>query len=261
MSGRNRNRQPHRVVGNNRMKRQAGTIAVYRLSRRQTKRAVTLIELIVSVTIGALVAMSAVSATSSLTRTRQTVEQRTRRLSSARRAMASIVGALRNVRRDPIRGRPVVVGTRGDRGRDSIDLLVIDERTSRPEGAESDQQEVSFYLQRRSGQAAPSLMRRQDHGLDDYPEGGGVATVVAEGVVGLSFEYFGEGEWVREWPDSMTRAPEAVRVTVSAISTNRPARGQRPEAVTLSTVVALDIAQATERPGQPGGSQGGGPPR
>ena len=243
------------------MKRQAGTIAVSRLPRRRTERAVTLIELIVSVTIGALVAMSAVSATSSLTRTRQTVEQRTRRLSSARRAMASIVGALRNVRRDPIRGRPVVVGIRGNRGRDSIDLLVIDERPSRPEGAESDQQEVSFYLQSRSGQAAPSLMRRQDHGLDDYPEDGGVATVVAEGVVGLSFEYFGEGEWVREWPDSMTRAPEAVRITVSAISADRPAQGQRPEAVTLSTVVALDIARSTERPGQPGGNQDGGPRR
>ena len=90
-----------------------------------------------------------------------------------------------------------------------------------------------------------------------------MATVVAEGVVGLSFEYFGEGEWVREWPESMTRAPEAVRVTVSTISADRSVQRQRPAAVTLTTVVALNMAPPTDRPlpGQQGGNERGGPQR
>ena len=108
------------------------------------RRALTLIELVVSLTISSLVVASVVSATTALSGARRTVDQRTSRLAEARSAMAMIVGDLRNVRRDPIENRPVVVGrSGGGRSNDTIDLLVISDRPARLNEIESDQHEVS----------------------------------------------------------------------------------------------------------------------
>ena len=169
---------------------------------------------------------------------------------------------LRNVRRDPVENRPVVVGHSGGRGlhHDSIDLLVISDRPARPDEVESDQHEVSFFLMDRPGRLLQTLMRRQDHALDEHPDEGGVATVIAEGVVGLSFEYYGRGEWMHDWPEHESRAPDAVRAMVMVtVAENSPTPRGRPEVVTLSTVVPLSINRPTEEPGQQQKPPGGQP--
>ena len=94
----------------------------------------TLVELLVAVTISSLLVVSVVSTTRALSSTRRGVDQRVERSASGRRAMEAIVAGLRNVRRDPIRGKPVMVGLsgEGEAGSDRIDLQVISDRRARP---------------------------------------------------------------------------------------------------------------------------------
>ncbi len=222
----------------------------------------TLVELLVAVTISSLLVVSVVSATRALSSARRGLDQRVSRAMSARHAIGAIAGALRNVRRDPIRDKPVVVGVSGGgsaRG-DRIDLQVIGDRRVRPEGAESDQYEMSFFLARPTGRHLPVLMSRSDHGLDEHPGDGGIATVVAEGIVGLSFEYLADGQWTGEWPATRPRAPEAVRVIVAAIGPEPDDSPTPARPLVLSTVVPIHVNKPTERQPQPQPGEQAAPP-
>ena len=203
----------------------------------------TLVELLVATTISSLLVVSVVSATRALSGARRSVDRRVERSTSARRALEEIVGALRNVRCDPVAGKPVVVGLGMDRDGDGdrIDLLVISDRRSRPEGPESDQCEMSFFLARPGERRLPALMCRRDHAFDEHPGDGGIATVVAEGVVGLSFEYYADGQWSHEWSNAEPSAPEAVRVIVAAVGAGRTEPTGRVRPLVLSTVVPIRV--------------------
>ena len=219
--------------------------------------AFTLVEMLVTLTIGSLLVVSAVSATRALAGSREALNRRVERQATARRAMETIVAALRNIRRDPIGQEPALVGKRGgsDLDGDRIDLLILDSRRCRPDGAESDQYEMSFFLTQRPETELPALMCRKDHAFDDKPYDGGLVTVVAEGIVALSFEYLSGQQWMPDWPETEQRPPDAVRVTVAATNTDAggegPALADRQLQVTqLSTVVALGKSRPpTQRPG------------
>lgn len=214
-----------------------------------TKRGFTLVEVLASLTIAALIAVSIVSSTRGMATAREKADWRVERSLAARHAMDAVVGSLRNVRNDPVQRFPVVVGTSGGKGaaNDRIDLLVLSDSPSRPDGAESDQQEVSFYLVQRGNGIFPSLVCRRDHALDEFPQEGGVATVIAEGIVGFSFAYY-DGEWFDAWSQDQTRTPKAVRVTIEAASTSQAARRQTTsgnvEVLRLSSVVPLRAGKA-----------------
>jgi len=242
-----------------------------RLSGRTLRgrvRAFTLVEMLVALMIGSLLVVSVVSATRALARTRASIDRRVERSAAGRQALETIVAALRNVRRDPIRRKPVLVGHRGATAQegDRIDLLVLSARRARADGAESDQYEMSFYLEQRPGAALPVLVCRKDHALDDYPDDGGLVTVVAEGIVGLSFMYLSGEEWMNEWPELSVRPPDAVRVTVAAAQMEPASgldRGEFGGAMTLTTVVPINVTQpAGKKPGRVSGeSEQGGPKR
>lgn len=236
-----------------------------RRTRHNLRPGFTLVELLVALTIGSLLVVSAVSATRALTDSRAAVDRRIERSAAARIAMETIVAALRNVRRDPIERQSVIVGHSGGagRGNDRIDLLVISDRRCRPDGQESDQYEVSFRLEQQVGQRLPTLMCRTDHALDEHPDDGGLVTVVAEGIVGLTFEYLSGEEWQIEWPALSTQPPEAVRVTIRTATFEEDEAGPTaPGVVVLSAVVPLRITQPPgERPDRaPENERPGGPP-
>jgi len=230
-----------------------------RYNRLNVASAFTLVETMLALTITALLVGSIVSATRTLTDSRKTAERRMERLTEARRAMNAIVAELRNVRRDVIADHPAIVGhTSGpDVGNDRIDLLVTSDRRSRPDGAESDQYEVSFYLIRSSERRQTVLVQRKDHALDDHPDEGGIATVVAEGILALAFEYYTGSEWENEWSQLAPEAPEAVRVTVVAGNSDGDSSVRPADTITLSTVVRIGVtnpagAGERDRSGQTG---------
>ncbi len=219
--------------------------------QKSTRTAFTLVELLLAITISGLLVVSAVSAVRSLTSARESVDRRGQRLCQARQAIECVTSALRNIRRDVQGDDPVLVGRPGDRGEpgDRIDLLVIDQRRCRPEGPESDQQETSFSLATLPGREYPALLCRRDHALDDEPEDGGLATVVAEGIIDLSFEYYDGDQWQREWVEQPA-PPRAVRVTVAAVADDSRL-DRKPDVLTLSTVVAIGATRQPNPRGNP----------
>jgi hypothetical protein len=203
--------------------------------------AFTLVEVLVALTLCALIMTSIVSSVRTLSSVRDRMERRKARLQEARHALQTIVDALRNVRRDSTAPDHAVIGKNGGRGagNDRINLLVVSDHRSRPGGAESDQYETGFYLTKPPGRPWPVLLCRKDHGLDDYPEEGGMATVVAEGITGLSFEYFTGTKWQSDWSDLEPKSPLAVRVTVAAVDPDSRELERRPDTIALSTVVPI----------------------
>jgi len=88
----------------------------------------------------------------------------------------------------------------------------------------------------------PVLWQRRDAVPDKYPLGGGVATPLVEGLLGLQFEAYDGEQWFNEWDSDYDGLPHAVRITVTA-------SGHRNEddlyddttpIAILRTVVAID---------------------
>ena len=66
---------------------------------------------------------------------------------------------------------------------------------------ESEQTEISYFLQRKDGARLPSLMKRESEFIDaDLYQGGNVYTLL-DNVALLEFEYWDEktGKWVQDW--------------------------------------------------------------
>lgn len=236
---------------------------IVREQRRAARvgRAFTLVELLVAVTLSTLIVLSVVSAARALGHTRERVAARVERSYAARRALDEIAAALRNVRYEGDPERPALVGYPPDAsGAGRLDLLVTDARRVRPEGAESDECETSFFVGRPRGYEMPVLLQRRDHGLDDAPDHGGIVQIVAEGITELRFEFHADGRWVDQWPATETRLPEAVRVTVAAVAPAKE-RPSRAAPLVLTTAVALRVdAVRPTRPERPGPRIPGQPP-
>jgi type II secretory pathway component PulJ len=218
---------------------------------------------LITLTIGSLLMVSVMSATHGLSNAQARVQGRADHLAEARRAMQTILGELRNVRRDALRETSTVVGRRGigAGNSDRIELQVIDNRQVRPDAAESDQYEVSFFLENRGDSPLPSLMCRKDHAFDDYPQDGGIVSVVAEGIVGLTIDYYFAGEWKREWVSTEPQPPQAVRVTIAAATTPNQTNRRDWNVVELSSVVTLHAARRIDIAQDQNAPRAGGQPR
>jgi len=236
-----------------------------RSSHVRGRRGLTMVEMLVSLTITALLITAVVSTTRALGQARAKVDLRVARVTEGRRALETIVAALRNVRRDPIERQPVIVGQRQASNplggpNDRIDLLIISDQPARPEGAESDQYEMSFQLMEMPGRL-PVLACRKDHALDEQPTDGGLVTVVAENILGLAFEYLSGDEWLTEWDPLSPTPPQAVRVTVYAAAIDAGTPAGRPQVTMLSSVVPIRVTQpAGQQEQQEGQAPPGGPP-
>lgn len=92
---------------------------------------------------------------------------------------------------------------------------------------ESEQTEISYFLQNRQGAKFPSLMKRESELIDaDLYQGGQVYTLM-ENVSSLAFQYWDEktGKWVDDWNSDngefRDRFPLAVKVRISTVGENK----------------------------------------
>jgi general secretion pathway protein J len=88
---------------------------------------------------------------------------------------------------------------------------------------ESEQTEISYFLQNRQGVKFPSLMKRESGFIDaDLYQGGSIYTVL-DNVSSLDFFYWDEknGKWVDDWNsdngDFRDRFPQAVKIKISIV--------------------------------------------
>lgn len=104
-----------------------------------------------------------------------------------------------------------------------LDFTSFSHTKFRADANESDQNELSYFLDTHPDDPKVSvLMRREQNRIDDDPEEGGRVQVMAENVVGLEFEFYDpkDDEWVDEWDstnmDYRHRLPMFVTIRMKA---------------------------------------------
>ena len=91
-------------------------------------------------------------------------------------------------------------------------------------------------------QFGAALWQRRDAVPDEFPDGGGLATPIAEGVIGMEIRAYDGQEWFDDWDSDIDGYPWGFQITVTAIGTEE---GELDEIdgrmmTTLRTHVSVD---------------------
>ncbi|HAC08738.1 MAG TPA: hypothetical protein DCG14_03695 [Phycisphaerales bacterium] len=215
------------------------------------QRGFTLIELVLAGVIAALVLVTIVSTLSQVGRARTISRVRLQAYLRADSALDAVRRDLSSILRDADLfhtrvllydgGRTMRLGSRMDLDRDEI--LVFNTRLE-PLGeidynGEGGEYETQYRVD--EDRYGTTLWQRRDPVPDDIPAGGGVATPMAEGVVGFKIEAYDGLEWYDEWDSDLDGLPWGFRITITASgepggTVERDGNGL----VTLQTHVAVD---------------------
>lgn len=216
---------------------------------RPSRRAFTLVELIVAIVIAALVATAITTSLSQLGRAREVARLR---MTACRRA----TDALEAIRRDVqstlrssdlfnTRFRLAPESVRSEVGElDRDQMLLFDEslRPTRTLDYSGEGQEYETQYRIEADADGPALWRRRDAVPDTYEDAGGIATPVGEGVVSVRFEAYDGSSWRQDWDSDVDGLPWSVRATVTASGVKL---GSNPfedpkSMVTLRTEIPID---------------------
>ena len=209
----------------------------------------TIAELIVAVTLTALVSGSTVAIMRSTGAARRLVDSQMSRQQRARAGVSAVAAALSNASR--LGGDETVLeGTDdwiGAMPADRIRLFVVRRGPVRLGQPESDVKECEFILSWPPGRgpdsgddSPPMLMRRTDPTRNETPDGGGVVEVVADNVVSLDLAYHDGIEWLPDWPKERKGWPMAVRIRLAVLGDTGSRRSDasgRPKVWTISRIV------------------------
>lgn len=211
------------------------------LTTQASRRAFTLIELIVaSILIAALVGAT-YQAVSQTMRSRERSESRGEAFGRASLAADLIAHELQSAlrARELNEGRIAIVRT-GSSGKGQDGLLLFTHITrpirSGTEQAEGDECESQFRLEpsARSGQYV--LWHRRAAVPDEYADAGGVATAMVDGITGLSIDAYDGAAWRDTWDSDSDGYPHAVRLVITATDD----RTTNKTTATARRVVAFD---------------------
>lgn len=199
------------------------TIAV-RPSRASAsaRPAFTLVELIVATIMIAVLVAATYFAISSAVRSRDKSEARAEASSRARLAASLIAGELRNTLRaqDLSETRLAIIRSgQPGRGQDGILLFAHISSPVRPLSGQPEGDECESQLRLEPSAAKPGLFtlwHRRQPVPDDYPDAGGVAAPIADGLSSLRFEAYDGSSWLDTWDSDTDGFPHAVRLTVQA---------------------------------------------
>lgn len=195
-----------------------------------TRRGFTLIEMVISTALMALILGGGYACLRSGIQSQALVDSRTEAFQNARVALKLLSADLRNA--CPLSDKYEFLGMNRELGTAEADNLDFGTRNYAPQQpGEADFCEVSYYL--RKAEKAPGrldLYRRRDPSRDDEPLAGGTEELLVEGVQALRLEYYDGFEWFDEWGDpegkhknspnlagrsNLAGLPEAVRITLS----------------------------------------------
>jgi hypothetical protein len=237
---------------------------------RSSRRAFTLAEILVAVLITTFVAAATSIAISQAGRAR---DASTARLESHQRAdfaASKIAVDLESAVRDPEVFFTTLRLTDQSAGGVQRDEVLVYSRSLKlirgaGEQAEGGEYEVQYRLDAIAAQAgsakrAPGLQalwRRCDPVPDDVPDGGGVAAVVADGILSLEMEAYDGQSWFDSWDSDLSGYPHAVKVTVTAVDDTGRYRATSRRIVALDRtpvpVTPVETTDETEGAQQPTG--------
>jgi prepilin-type N-terminal cleavage/methylation domain-containing protein len=231
--------------------------------------AFTLIEIMISSALMALILVSAYLCLGAGFSAQKLIEPRAEIIQNARVAMALMAADLRAAcplsKTDDFLGLP---RTAGNLEADNVDFATHNYTPRRTR--EGDFCQESLYLDQDPQTGQFSLWRRRNPAIALDALAGGRKEEIAQGVVGLKLEYFDGLDWYSSWGDvdrkqtraaaargasNLTGLPEAVRITLLMDSNPRPKKPD-PGAATenekidpplvFSTVVRLNLASVTQ---------------
>lgn len=206
-----------------------------RSNRHIRRLGMSLIEVMISVTILAIISTLIYSGFVQTTRNKTRVEGQTDRALEVTGALERMVRELQSAfvsaQINPSPSLQVVrtafVGT--DRGsRDRLDFTSFSHQRLYRDAKESDQNELSYFIARDPDASDRRvLVRREQARIDDDPLTGGVLQVVLHDVDTLELEYLDPitTEWVRSWDTVQgtgqpNRLPAQVKITLGIVSTD-----------------------------------------
>jgi prepilin-type N-terminal cleavage/methylation domain-containing protein len=241
-------------------------------SRARSRRAFTLIEVVISAALMALIIVSAYLCLNAAVSSQKMIEPRATVFQNARVALALMTADLRCA--CPLSKDSAFLGMHrmiGTIEADNLDFATHNYTPRRPH--EGDYCQVSLYLDKdpESGQFA--LYRRRNPAIALDPLSGGTREEIARGLLGLRFDYYDGFAWYESWGEVDRRSeaqnsrrerynlagmPQAVRITlwfdsnprskpadtaVASLSTEEPATA--PPLV-FQAVARLNLATASQ---------------
>lgn len=198
-----------------------------RLSPRLTRRGFTLIEVLIAVSILALISGLLVTSFSSLKRSKEGIQRSSDRYREGRLAMARITRELESAyvsKHIPIDQSMAVTRTifkaQQDSPADRLDFNAFVNRRTDRDSRQSDQAEVSYYGEESPNNAGQiDLLRRLNTRLDLEPAEGGRAEVLATDIELFDLQFLDPllGSWIEEWDSStvvgqLDRLPLQIKV-------------------------------------------------
>jgi type II secretion system protein J len=196
------------------------------LSQTNRRSGFTLIELIISAALMAIVMGSTYLCLSAGVKGQRLIEARSEGVQSARTALNIIAADLRSA--IPMPGNVNFLGMRRTVEGVDADNLDFSTRNYEPKHArEPDYCEISYFLTPDKESDSYLLIRRRDPTPDPEPLEGGMQQEIARGVRGLRIEYYDGFDWFDDWgdpegktkgmlipPSNSSGLPEAVRITI-----------------------------------------------
>ncbi len=228
--------------------------------------AFTLIEIVISSALMALILVSAYLCLSACIRGRNIVEPRADIFQNARVTMALLTADLRGA--CPLPGDSPFLGMQRTIGEVEADNLDFATHNYTPRRArEGDFCEVSYYVEQNPQSGHLSLWRRRNPTLAPDPLSGGSKEEIAGDILGVRFEYSDGVDWYDNWGEIAGKAkaensqreqsnldglPEAVRITLmldsnpnSKTDSKTGKRTLKPPLV-FQTVACLNLAAAAQ---------------
>jgi type II secretory pathway pseudopilin PulG len=233
-------------------------------SRTPTSRAFTIVELVVALLVGVIVAGATTTALSQFSKSKSRATARQEAFARADAAASLIATDVIETARDqdPTFTRLAITdgGEFGQGARDSLLLLARSMRIQArdPSLASGGEGEVQYRIDGPSDHL--SLWRRTDAPADEYLDAGGMARPAVPGVVELSIEADDGTQWVPAWDSDAQGVPYAVRITVTATSDDKAARATARRTVALDRTPSpiAPPAEDTTTGGTTGTTGGGG---
>jgi general secretion pathway protein J len=198
----------------------------------RSRRGMTLVEIMVAITILAIVSTVVFGGFSQTMRNKRRIEEQADRAHVIRVAMERMVSELSMAYVSA--HRPVdpalqvmntcFIGGRGRRGH-RIDFTSFSHRRLYRDAHESDQNELSYFLTENPDERDQLVLaRREQNRIDDDPQRGGTIQVLVEDVIDFQAEYLDAttGLWTESWDtQNLTDQPNRLPAQVKLLLTVR----------------------------------------
>ncbi len=205
--------------------------------RRRSARGFTLIELIVGGVVVAMIGVGIVTVVSNMVKAKNKSVARQQAFARADAAGARIATDVASVVRSvDLKQCRLQVMDGGDGPFQRDGLLVLTRSLKSVRGREDLPEGGEYEAQYRIDGAGSTtgLWRRVDPGFDRAQDAGGVASLLAPGVISFSVEASDETNWFNTWDSDTDGMPHAIRVVIRAQSDDGKAEA------TVRRVTAID---------------------